>query len=66
MVLVRLPLLTRLVLRRNPVLLALTAYDIWRRLPPRQRKAALALARKHGPRLALKLAQNRAGKKPKS
>ena len=63
--------LLRLLRRRNPLLLALTAYDIWRRLPPRQRRAALALARKHGPRLAAKhapriarsLAQTRSRKK---
>jgi hypothetical protein len=43
----------RLVTRRmGPVGLALTAYDIWRRIPPRHRKRLLAEARKHGPRLA--------------
>jgi hypothetical protein len=42
-------LLTR---RAGPVGLALTAYDIWRRLPPKQRKRLLAQARRHGPRLA--------------
>jgi hypothetical protein len=38
--------------RAGTVGLALTAYDIWRRLPPQQRKLILASARKHGPRLA--------------
>ncbi|HEY7207405.1 MAG TPA: hypothetical protein VH416_04120 [Gaiellaceae bacterium] len=32
--------------------IALTAYDIWRRLPPKQRKQLLQLAREQGPRVA--------------
>ncbi|MGB2954197.1 MAG: hypothetical protein WBB74_12520 [Gaiellaceae bacterium] len=35
--------------RAGPVGIALTAWDIWRRLPKRQRKAILRQARKHGP-----------------
>jgi hypothetical protein len=31
---------------------ALMAYDVWKRLPPAQRRQILANARKHGPRLA--------------
>jgi hypothetical protein len=31
---------------------ALTAWEIWRRIPPRHRKLLLAQARKHGPRIA--------------
>jgi hypothetical protein len=43
----------RLLTRRvGPLGLALTAYDIWRRLPPKQRKQVADLARKHGPRVA--------------
>jgi hypothetical protein len=42
-------------LRPGPVGLAITLYDVWRRLPPKQRKQALDLARKHGPRVAAKL-----------
>jgi hypothetical protein len=42
-------LLTR---RAGPLGIALTAYDIWRRLPPKQRKQLVGLARKHGPRVA--------------
>ena len=50
----------RLLTRRvGPVGLALTAYDIWRRLPPKQRKQVLELARKHGPKAAAKLMQLR-------
>jgi hypothetical protein len=42
-------LLTR---RVGPLGLALTAYDIWRRIPAQQRRQLLAATRKHGPRLA--------------
>jgi hypothetical protein len=38
--------------RPGAIGLALTAYDIWRRLPPSQRRAVLGAARKHGPRIA--------------
>ena len=33
------------------------AWNIWRRLPPKQRKQVLGLARKHGPKLAAKAVQ---------
>ena len=50
----------RLLTRRvGPLGLALTAYDIWRRLPPKQRKQLLALAREHGPRVAARVIQAR-------
>jgi hypothetical protein len=32
--------------------LALTAWDVWKRIPPAHRKRLVAQARKHGPRLA--------------
>jgi hypothetical protein len=38
--------------RPGPVGLALALYDVWRRLPPRQRKQLMRLARKHGPAVA--------------
>ncbi|HEY2371914.1 MAG TPA: hypothetical protein VGH82_05150 [Gaiellaceae bacterium] len=38
--------------RPGPVGVALAMWDIWRRLPPRQRKQLMALARKHGPTTA--------------
>jgi len=41
--------------RAGPVGLALTAYDIWRRLPKKQRRQILEATRKHGPRYAAKL-----------
>jgi hypothetical protein len=47
------PRLRRLAYRRlGPLGLALTAYDIWRRIPPKHRKRILREARHHGPRLA--------------
>ena len=43
--------------------LAIAAYDVWKRLPPKQRKQALTLARKHGPKVAKRIVQSRAKKK---
>ncbi|MGB8003253.1 MAG: hypothetical protein WCF27_03230 [Gaiellaceae bacterium] len=50
----------RLTRRMGPVGLALTAWDVWRRLPPKQRKQVLNLARKHGPKVAASVLQARA------
>jgi hypothetical protein len=47
----------RLTKRLGPVGIALTAWDIWRRLPPRQRKQILNIARKHGPKVASRVLQ---------
>lgn len=47
-------------LRPGPVGIAITLYDVWRRLPPKQRKQVLRLARKHGPKAAAKLLELRA------
>lgn len=47
----------RLTRRLGPVGVALTAWDIWRRLPPRQRKQILNVARKHGPKVASRVLQ---------
>jgi hypothetical protein len=44
--------MARLRPRIGPVGVALTLCDVWRRLPPRQRKLVLELARKHGPKVA--------------
>jgi hypothetical protein len=44
-------------LRPGALGLAFTVWDVWRRLPPRQRRQVLNLARKHGPRAASKLLQ---------
>ena len=46
-------------LRPGPIGVAITLYDLWRRLPPRQRKQLIRLARKHGPTAAAKLMQMR-------
>jgi hypothetical protein len=46
-------------LRAGPLTVALTAWDIWRRLPPRQRRQMLDLARKHGPKVAARAMQAR-------
>jgi hypothetical protein len=43
--------------RPGPIGVAITMFDLWRRLPPKQRKLALKLARKHGPKAAAKLMQ---------
>jgi hypothetical protein len=45
--------------RAGPVGLALTAFDIWRRIPKRQRRQIIAATRKHGPRVARHLIQRR-------
>jgi len=43
----------RLITRRlGPVGIALTVWDVWRRLPPKQRRWVLKQARTHGPRVA--------------
>lgn len=55
-------LLTR---RAGPLGLALTAYDIWRRLPPSQRKRIVSATRQHGPRLARAAAERRRARKPR-
>jgi len=41
----------RLFSRTGPVGVAVAVFRIWRRLPPKQRKQALKLARKHGPKV---------------
>jgi hypothetical protein len=48
--------------RPTPWALTVAAWDIWRRLPPQQRRQVMKLARKHGPKIAgkaLKAAQTR-------
>jgi hypothetical protein len=56
---VRVPRL-RLTRRFGPIGIALTAWDVWRRLPPKQRKQILNLARTHGPKVAARVMQARA------
>jgi hypothetical protein len=45
--------------RAGPVGLALTAFDLWRRIPKRQRRQIIQATRKHGPRVAKHLIQRR-------
>ena len=42
---------SRLTRRLGPFSTALLLWDVWRRLPPRQRRWLRAQARKHGPTL---------------
>lgn len=42
----------RFKLRPGPVGVAITVFDIWRRLPPKQRQQVIVLVRRHGPRVA--------------
>jgi hypothetical protein len=53
---------TRRLRRTGTIGLALTVWDIWRRIPPRHRKTIVKQARKHGPKIAkrvVKARQNR-------
>jgi hypothetical protein len=36
----------------GPVGLALSAYDVWRRLSPKQKKLVMEQVKRHGPRVA--------------
>ena len=51
--------------RAGPVGLVLTEYDVWRRLPPNQRKRIVDVARKHGPRVAAQVANNARRRPPR-
>jgi hypothetical protein len=42
----------RLSRRAGAIGTALTVWDLWRRLPPKQRRFIMKQARTHGPRLA--------------
>ena len=37
--------------RAGPLGLALSAYDVWKRLPPERRNKIVAQVRKHGPKV---------------
>jgi hypothetical protein len=52
------PGVTKLLGRRaGPVGLALTALDLWKRLPEKQRRQLLEQGRRHGTRIATKAAK---------
>jgi hypothetical protein len=44
-------------LRPSPWAITIAAWDIYRRLPPAQRRQLVNLARKHGPKLAARAAR---------
>ncbi len=46
------PRVSRLVFRRSTITLAWSAYRLWRRIPPAQRRKLIEQGRKHGPRIA--------------
>lgn len=57
---------SRLLLRRaGPLGVALTAWDLWRRLPPKQRKQLMQAARKHGPKVAARMMKARTNARAK-
>lgn len=49
----------RLLARRTPLGLALTAFRLWRRVPPAQRRALIEASRRQGPRVAAYWASRR-------
>ncbi len=51
----------KLTRRAGPIGVALTLFDLWRRLPPKQRKLVAAQVRKHGPTIAKRAVQARRG-----
>ena len=44
-------------LRPTPWAITMIMWDIWRRLPPAQRRQLMKAARKHGPKLAARAAK---------
>ena len=55
--------MAKLKFRPTPWALAVAAWDVWRRLPPKQRKQAVSLARKHGPKIAKQIVKARGKRK---
>jgi hypothetical protein len=53
----------KLKLRPTAWALTVAAWDVWRRLPPKQRQQALRLARKHGTTVGKQIVKSRAAKK---
>ena len=54
----------KLKLRPTAWTVAVAVWDVWRRLPPDQRKHALQFLRKHSPKLAARVIRlNRSSKK---
>ena len=53
----------KLKLRPSAWAIAVAAWDVWRRLPPKQRQQAFGLARKHGPKVVKGLMKARKARK---
>ncbi len=53
----------RLSRRTGTIGIALTAWDIWRRIPKQHRRLIVRQARKHGPRVAAKLMEQQRRRK---
>jgi hypothetical protein len=53
----------RLRIRPKPWALAIAAWDVWRRLPAKQRQQLMGLARKHGPTIAKRVVESRRRKR---
>jgi hypothetical protein len=49
----------------GPIGMALTAIEIWRRIPPRHRKRIIAEARRHAPRIARAAGERRRRRRPR-
>ncbi|MBA2332965.1 MAG: hypothetical protein H0V94_09275 [Actinobacteria bacterium] len=50
----------------NPIGVAITAFELWRRLPPKQRKRVLEATRTHGPKIAAALLARGKSRGPRS
>jgi hypothetical protein len=42
----------KLLKKAGPVGIAVTAYELWKKLPPKQKRAVAQQVRKHGPKVA--------------
>jgi hypothetical protein len=49
----------KLTRRAGALGMALTVYDVWKKLPPAQRRQLVEAARKHGPTVASRIVQTR-------
>ncbi|HEY2311258.1 MAG TPA: hypothetical protein VGH46_09125 [Gaiellaceae bacterium] len=50
-------------LRPSPWAITIAAWDIYRRLPPAQRRQLMNMAKKHGPKLAARAAKATTGRR---
>ena len=53
----------KLTRKAGPIGVALMVWDVWRRIPPRQRRWLFKQARTHGPRVAKQVVASRAKKR---